>query len=216
MYLLCYKHNLIYLWAYLWTNWYQDEMWILWARSVTPEEICIYKTTMLTESHWKVIKRDYLPKFFRPRLDLVAYIIVTRLIPHNEAMFKKYTTGRQQPSWRKFFKQNWKNLSKKQISQSTNYITDSEKWICSCPYFLTNRFFLCKHLINIVKENISPQFFKEVQRQGVYPLLGMKPSFYSDDLNQPTILTDTITTAKTILNNRTGIVSKVFCKLQFI
>ncbi len=44
----------------------------------------------------------------------------------------------------------------------------------------------------------------------------MKPSFYSDDLNQPTILTDTITTAKTILNNRTGIVSKVFCKLQFI
>ena len=68
-------------------------MWILWARSVTPEEICIYKTTMLTESHWKVIKRDYLPKFFRPRLDLVAYIIVTRLIPHNEAMFKKYTTG---------------------------------------------------------------------------------------------------------------------------
>ena len=107
-------------------------------------------------------------------------------------------------------------MSKKQISQSTNYITDSEKWICSCPYFLTNRFFLCKHLINIVKENISPQFFKEVQRQGVYPLLGMKPSFYSDDLNQPTILTDTITTAKTILNNRTGIVSKVFCKLQFI
>ncbi len=212
MYLLCYKHNLIYLWAYLWTNWYQDEIWILWARSVTPEEICIYKTTMLTESHWKVIKRDYLPKFFRPRLDLVAYIIVTRLIPHNEAMFKKYTTGRQQPSWRKFFKQNWKNLSKKQISQSTNYITDSEKWICSCPYFLTNRFFLCKHLINIVKENISPQFFKEVQRQGVYSLLGMKPSFYSDDLNQPTILTDTITTAKTILNNRTGIVSKVFCK----
>ena len=94
MYLLCYKHNLIHLWAYLWTNWYQDDMWILWARSASPEKICLFKTTMLTESHWKVIKRDYLPKFFRPRLDLVAYITITRLIPHNEVMLNKYLMGR--------------------------------------------------------------------------------------------------------------------------
>ncbi len=111
---------------------------------------------MLTESHWKVIKRDYLPKFFRPQLDLVAYIMITHLIPHNEIMFKKYLNGREQPSWRKDFKHNWKELSKREISQRFNYFIDLEKWICNCLYFLTNRFFLCKHLINIVKENISP------------------------------------------------------------
>jgi hypothetical protein len=56
-------------------NWYQDEMWILWARSVTPEEICIFKTTMLTESHWKVIKRDYLPPSKYDVGDLVRIMI---------------------------------------------------------------------------------------------------------------------------------------------
>ncbi|CAB4422541.1 unnamed protein product [Rhizophagus irregularis] len=127
MYLLCHKHNLIHLWSYLWTNWYQYDMWILWARSASPDEICIFKTTMLTESHWKVIKRDYLPKFFRPRLDLVTYIVITRLIPHNEIMLKKYITGRQDPSWRKDFKQNWKQLSKREPSQISNYLTDSER-----------------------------------------------------------------------------------------
>jgi hypothetical protein len=44
MYLLCYKHNLIHLWAYLWTNWYQDDMWILWARSITPESSVVTGT----------------------------------------------------------------------------------------------------------------------------------------------------------------------------
>src|SRR5688572_30587014 len=65
MYQFCFNNNLQYVWAYLWINWYQKEMWILWARS-SATEICIFRTTMLTESHWKVIKRDYLPKFFKP------------------------------------------------------------------------------------------------------------------------------------------------------
>ncbi|GES87624.1 ATP-dependent DNA helicase Pif1 [Rhizophagus clarus] len=180
MYLLCYKHNLIHLWGYLWTHWYQNDVWLLWARSASPDEICIFKTTMLTESHWKVIKRDYLPKFFCPRLDLVTYIMINRLIPHNEMMLKKYLTGRQDPSWRKDFKHNWKQLSKKESLQTSDYLTDSERWICSCPYFLTNRFFICKYLVNNVKENISSRFFKEVQRQGVYPLLEMKANFYNN------------------------------------
>ncbi|GBC07411.1 hypothetical protein RclHR1_07440016 [Rhizophagus clarus] len=51
MYLLCYKHNLIHLWGYLWTHWYQNDVWLLWARSASPDEICIFKITMLTESY---------------------------------------------------------------------------------------------------------------------------------------------------------------------
>ena len=89
----------------------------------------------------------------------------------------------------------------------STYLTDSEKWICSCPYFLTNRFFICKHLINIVKENISPKFFKKVQRQGVYPLLGMKTNFYHDFLldQNNTDNIETGTTITTRIFNSSGI-----------
>ena len=86
------------MWVYLWTNWYRKEIWILWARSVIQERICLFRTTMLSESHWKVIKRDYLPKFFRPRLDLVIYILLTRLIPHQQQQYDKYLCGHEKPS----------------------------------------------------------------------------------------------------------------------
>lgn len=76
MYDLCVLHDLKNVWAYMWTNWYQKNHWVLWARAADPEKICLFKTTMLVEAHWKVIKRDFLPKFFRPRLDLVIFIII--------------------------------------------------------------------------------------------------------------------------------------------
>jgi hypothetical protein len=101
---------------------------------------------MLSESHWKVIKRDYLPKFFRPRLDLVVYILLTRLIPHHQQQYNKYLSGREKPSWRKDFKKEWINLQKNEINNQ--YFTDTERWICSYLGFLKNRFFLCKYLIN--------------------------------------------------------------------
>ncbi|PKY53250.1 hypothetical protein RhiirA4_471357 [Rhizophagus irregularis] len=34
------------------------------------------KDIVLAEIHWKIIKRNYLPRFFRPQLDLVTYIII--------------------------------------------------------------------------------------------------------------------------------------------
>ncbi|CAB4439127.1 unnamed protein product [Rhizophagus irregularis] len=70
-------------------------MWILWARSSVATKICIFRTTMLMEFHWKVVKRDYLPKFFQSRLDLVTYIIISRLIPHHQQQFNKYQQKRE-------------------------------------------------------------------------------------------------------------------------
>jgi hypothetical protein len=92
------------------TNWYKKKIWILWARSAIPEKICIFHTTMLSEPHWKVIKRYYLPKFFRPCLDLVIYVLLTRLIPHHQQQYNKYLCGREKPSWRKDFKKEKKKL----------------------------------------------------------------------------------------------------------
>jgi hypothetical protein len=174
MYNFCYENDLKYAWAYMWCNWYRFDLWLLWARAATPDEICIFKTTMLVESHWKVVKRNYLSGFFRPRLDLVTFIIITRLIPHYEIMYNKYQIGREKAAWRKDFKKNWKDLAKKEFSGKLYYV-NTDQWICSCPAFLTNRFFLCKHLVKSVNNIITPEFFDNVQRQGTYPLLGMLP-----------------------------------------
>jgi len=173
MYDFCYNNDLKYVWTYMWCNWYKFNLWVLWARAAVPDEICIFKTTMLMESHWKVIKRNFLPRFFRPRLDLVTYIIVTRLIPHNEIMYNKYQSGREKASWRKDFKKHWKDLTNKEFSGEL-YYTNPDQWICSCLAFLKDRFFICKHLVKSVNSIITPEFFNNIQRQGTYPLLGLK------------------------------------------
>jgi hypothetical protein len=49
---------------------------------------------MFIEFHWKVIKKNNLPKFFHFKLNLVAYIVITYFILHNEIIFKKYFTDR--------------------------------------------------------------------------------------------------------------------------
>ncbi|CAG8701309.1 5282_t:CDS:2, partial [Ambispora leptoticha] len=73
VYEFCTYHDLKLLWIYLWEHWYREELWVLWSHSAY-DKICLFRTTMLCESHWKVIKQDFLPKFFRPRLDLLTYM----------------------------------------------------------------------------------------------------------------------------------------------
>ncbi|CAG8749989.1 9593_t:CDS:2, partial [Ambispora leptoticha] len=144
MYEFCVTNDLKYLWSYLWTNWYRNELWQLWVRSAISDRICVFRTTMLVESHWKVIKRNFLQKFFRPRLDLVTYIITSRLIPHQEQQYYKYFNKREIPSWRKNFKREWISLKKKEINNT--YITDIDKWFCN-------------------------SFYHSVQRQDIYPFI---------------------------------------------
>src|SRR5437016_9056937 len=101
MYEFCVQHDLKNVWAYMWTNWYKKENWALWARAANPEKMCLFRTTMLIEAHWKVIKRDFLPKFFRPRLDLVTFVIVNRLLRHHHQRYSRYVLAREIVSWRK-------------------------------------------------------------------------------------------------------------------
>ena len=88
---------------YLWKEWYGDGRWELWARS-TYDNISILKTTMFIEEHWKALKRGFLYKFFRPRLDLVTYIILLKMIPLQERKFQQILVGRESPDWKKQFK----------------------------------------------------------------------------------------------------------------
>ncbi|CAG8797953.1 15089_t:CDS:2, partial [Gigaspora rosea] len=49
------------------------------------------------EGHWKVIKRDFLYNFFHPRLDLVVYIIMTKVITHQARKLQQIISGREKP-----------------------------------------------------------------------------------------------------------------------
>jgi hypothetical protein len=168
MYEFCKKNSLVALWSYLWSEWYSEKRWPLWARSVCEEKVSILKTTMFIEGHWKVIKRDFLYKFFRPRLDLVVYILLTKVIPHQQRKLEQIQSGREKPEWIKNFKSEWKKLSTHQINNVYN--TDTKNWICGCTYYLTSRFNICKHLIH-QKGPVEPEFFECVKRNNQPPFL---------------------------------------------
>src|SRR6185312_456368 len=72
--------DLAHLWAYLWTNWYDKKNWKLFARSSYPRATPIARTTMIIESHWRVLKYNYKHNYSKPRLDYLNYIITERLV----------------------------------------------------------------------------------------------------------------------------------------
>ncbi|CAK5267884.1 unnamed protein product [Mycena citricolor] len=43
-----------------------------------------------------------------------------------------------------------------------NYITDLQKWVCSCPAFLYSRFMLCKHLVHYTNEALDNKPLKDL------------------------------------------------------
>ncbi|KAJ6449111.1 hypothetical protein C8R45DRAFT_849909, partial [Mycena sanguinolenta] len=173
MYTYCFKNDLPEAWAYLWENWYRRGRWELWAWSEHPE-IPRLKTTMMVESHWHRIKRDFLHHFHKPRLDLLVWILVTKLAPRYyrrlELMMVDTGRHRELPSWRKDFKSDWKRCRHTPITLPLNeqYRPDPYKWVCTCPYFFKSRFLLCKHLVQAVHP-VDPIFFLEVTRNRSTP-----------------------------------------------
>ncbi|CAB5201407.1 unnamed protein product [Rhizophagus irregularis] len=94
MYTFCKENSLVRVWSYMWREWYSKDRWVLWARSAF-NTLSILKTTMFVEGHWKVLKRDFLYKFFRSRLDLLVYILLEKLIPHQQCKFEQQLSGRE-------------------------------------------------------------------------------------------------------------------------
>jgi hypothetical protein len=92
------------------------------------------------------------------------------MLKHQERRFNQLVIGREQLEWKKIFKSEWKHLVKHNISNDFRYITDLDKWICGCMYYLTSRFFICKHLIQ-QKGETPPEFFNHVKRNNQYPFL---------------------------------------------
>ena len=152
----CRKRDYFRLWAYLWSNWYCPARWSLWARSAS-ERVSVLKTTMIDESHWRRVKHDYLHRFNRPRIDLVTWVLCTRVIPNSVNLLKALTDPKAQQSrftvasWRPKWKKEYTKLEDKAVDvhpdKTIHYHTDPRLLVCSCPAFLTSRFLLCKHIV---------------------------------------------------------------------
>ncbi|KAJ3529727.1 hypothetical protein NM688_g7813 [Phlebia brevispora] len=173
MYMFCVDHDLREVWAYLWENWYRSGRWELWARAPHPQ-IPRLKTTMLLESHWRRIKHDFLHHFRLPRLDLLVWVIVKQLARtyYRKLDMRLTDTGRfrELPDWRKAFKREWKRCvgASCTVPFKPKYSPNPHLWVCTCPYFATSRFLVCKHLVRTV-HSVKPIFFLQVTRNRTTP-----------------------------------------------
>ena len=70
--------------------------------------------------------------------------------------------------WRKSFKSEWKKQPDE--NNFSKYCVSIENWVCGCPYYLTNRFMICKHLVNL-KELVDFSLFKTLKRNNQYPFI---------------------------------------------
>ncbi|KAE8233193.1 hypothetical protein CF326_g1770 [Tilletia indica] len=170
----CHAKGWARVWAYLWANWYRREDWERWARSACAESVPVLKTTMICESHWRVVKHDYLHRFARPRIDHVTHIIRTRLVPQLCARVGALLSGNTRmamPSWRRAFVVEWrKREDTDEVSAETlaRYRTCPHLWICACESFLQSRFLFCKHLIKM-SEPMSTTALKQMHRHRTPP-----------------------------------------------
>lgn len=109
-----------------------------------------------------------------PRIDLLVWILVKKLVPLYYIKLAPYLedTGRFRnlPSWRKDFKKEWRRAAKAYVSEEVNpaYRPDPHSWICTCPYFVTSRFLVCKHLVHAVYP-VDNIFFLEASRNRTIP-----------------------------------------------
>ena len=115
MYQFCYNHNLSKLWGYLWINWYNKKDWKLFARSAYSSAMPLARTTMITESHWRVLKYNYKYNYNWPRLDRLTQILVEQLVPDSDLKLTQYHTKRGFPAWWQTFKKDWNKAVNKDI-----------------------------------------------------------------------------------------------------
>jgi len=168
MYLCCKARNWWRIWTYFWSEWYCERQWQRWARSANLS-IPVLKTTMILESHWRVLKHDFLHQYNRPRMDLVVHCMVAELLPVMNQKLRFLMTGNYRmyhANWRKLFKRDWQHCRRGKLGDANVHYTDNINWVCSCPQFIFSRFLMCNHLVKVKEsaEEVSPEFFRTCQR----------------------------------------------------
>lgn len=136
------------------------------------------RITTVVEEHWRVLKTRFLSLHNRPRLDYVAHILNTQVIPEYIQDYAFYMHGLKQADWWRHFTKNWKFLS---VAKHNNiYYTYFAQWWCTCPGFSVHTYHLCKPLShsrpfgpyrNIARSRFPPFFKFEHQDGRLYALL---------------------------------------------
>jgi hypothetical protein len=130
-------------------------------------------TTHYTSS-WQKIKREYLIHFSRPRLDLLCWILIRKLLPlyyrKGSTMFGPVARYRELPSWRKDFKREWRRCEKTAVTdpEDPTYAPDPIRWTCTCKAFSRSRFLICKHVVQSC-HTVPGIFFLQVKRARTTP-----------------------------------------------
>src|SRR5437868_14173295 len=108
---------------------------MLFAQSSYSQAIPFASTTMITESHWRVLKYNYKYNYNRPRIDRLTQIIAEQLVPDFEIKLAQYNGNRIFPSWWYEFKADWIKVTKAEIQPDANerYYINVNNWVCSCP-----------------------------------------------------------------------------------
>ncbi|KAK9243959.1 hypothetical protein V1506DRAFT_555031 [Lipomyces tetrasporus] len=147
------------LFRYFWANWYRPsfdnvgsrwEIASLCGRQGSSDAIPISRTTMRLESHWRILKRDYASHLIRPRLDVLTYIICPGLVPSRIHLYLQVEAGRVKPSVYVDFVSLWRRcadaIDERVVDERNLYHADKRNWVCSCPSFIFNSSYMCKHL----------------------------------------------------------------------
>ena len=176
IYRFCHSRNLAKMWGYLWTCWYNEKDWKLFARSSYSAAMPLARTTMITESHWRVLKYNYKYNYNRPRLDQLTQILAEQLIPDFESKLALYHRHRGFPAWWQNFKKDWNRLAMADVESGMEdrYHVDINNWVCSCPAYLNSRYLLCKHLVTKKNGRLFMPTYTETIRRHDYPFLIFK------------------------------------------
>ncbi|CAG8840215.1 1031_t:CDS:2, partial [Gigaspora margarita] len=161
-YKFCYNKKFDKFWGYLWANWYNKKDWKLFARSAYPSAIPLARTTMITESHWRVLKYNYKYNYNRPRIF---------------------------PAWWIGFKRDWDkaSITEVRLDMDEVYHVDINDWVCSCSAYLRSRYLICKHLIAKINGTYFRPIFIETTRKHDHPLIvfGKDKVTTIDPINNP-------------------------------
>ena len=110
---------------------------------------------------WHHIKKDFLHYFHKPHLDLLPWILMTKLMPtyYWKLDLTMNVTGQycELSCWRKQFKCGWK------LAHTVNnkYRPNPVQWVCTFLSFMCSHFLICKHLVQAIQP-MPPIFFLQV------------------------------------------------------
>lgn len=89
MYEGCLSLGESWAWEYLWKNWYRPDRWMVWARAVSPK-LPIINSNGIVESLWSVLKKQYLRKHNRPKMEFLVSIIMDEYLPNHTLTIQQH------------------------------------------------------------------------------------------------------------------------------